>query len=470
MLPCMNSLRRPEFARWMIVALVVLTWASPTCLGADTLAWRSRQNRVDASVETWNVPTLLGRISAVTGWSIYIEPGTTNRVSAKFKDVPVGEALRLLLGNLNYALVPQKGAPSKLYVFQSAMGKATEVIPAPDKAVTRAIPNERIVLLKPGTKESIEDIAKRLGAEIVGKIDGVNAYRLRFADAEAARAADEALARMDDVKTDLNYAVDRPTELDPLVGQLAQPFSLRPKASTDASQTIVGVLDTAVQTSSLPESMSAFLLPGLSVSGESFSPTDQLSHGTSMTETILHGLASATPESSESNVRILPVDIYGGREETSTFDVAKGVYAAINAGATVINMSLAGDGDSGLLQQLIHDGRRQGVLFFAAAGNEPVTSPTFPAAYPEVVAVTASDRRGNIASYANRGSFVDVVAPGRSLVQFNGESFIVTGTSASTAYVSGTAAALRASGQTPNEVEGAIRSVLAVKPAASATP
>jgi subtilisin family serine protease len=78
--------------------------------------------------------------------------------------------------------------------------------------------------------------------------------------------------------------------------------------------------------------------------------------------------------------------------------------------------------------------------------------------------VTASDRRGNIAPYANRGSFVDVAAPGTSLVEFGGESFVVSGTSASTAYVSGAAAGYRANGQTADQVEAALREVLAVKP------
>ena len=93
----------------------------------------------------------------------------------------------------------------------------------------------------------------------------------------------------------------------------------------------------------------------------------------------------------------------------------------------------------------------RGVLFIAAAGNEPVKTPTYPAAYPEVVAVTASDRNGNLASYANRGDFVDTIAPGGSIITFGGQQYFIAGTSASTAYASGIAAAIaessRATGQ-----------------------
>ena len=90
-------------------------------------------------------------------------------------------------------------------------------------------------------------------------------------------------------------------------------------------------------------------------------------------------------------------------------------------------------------------------------------TPTYPAAYPDVIAVTAGDRKGNIAPYANRGSFVDVIAPGTSVVQFDNQSYLVSGTSASTAYVSGTAAGFRANGQTADQTATTLREALGVK-------
>ena len=59
-----------------------------------------------------------------------------------------------------------------------------------------------------------------------------------------------------------------------------------------------------------------------------------------------------------------------------------------------------------------------------------------------MIAVTAGDRNGQIASYANRGSFVDIMTPGTSLVPYGGQSYIVNGTSAAAAYASGIAAGL----------------------------
>ena len=117
-----------------------------------------------------------------------------------------------------------------------------------------------------------------------------------------------------------------------------------------------------------------------------------------------------------------------------------GVYEAVRSGATIVNMSLGGDGDSPMLDDLIAQARARGVMFFAAAGNSPTTAPTYPAANPNVFAVTAGDQSGDIASYANRGAFIDLIAPGTSFMDYGGQTFRVTGTSPATAIVSGAAA------------------------------
>jgi hypothetical protein len=172
----------------------------------------------------------------------------------------------------------------------------------------------------------------------------------------------------------------------------------------------------------------------------------------------------ASAKGGKSAVRILPVDVYGPNESTTTFDVATGIYRAVNAGANPINLSLASAGDSTFLHSVITKATGQGVVFFAAAGNEHVTTPMYPAAYSEVVAVTSGNNKGQVASYANYGDFVDAVAPGNNVVCFNGQSWFVTGTSAATAYASGLAAGLQdVSGKTSAEVRAAVISALAPK-------
>ena len=55
-------------------------------------------------------------------------------------------------------------------------------------------------------------------------------------------------------------------------------------------------------------------------------------------ETILRSVQGTT--SGTTSIKVLPVDVYGNNVSTTTFDVAQGIYRAVNAGANVINLSL----------------------------------------------------------------------------------------------------------------------------------
>jgi len=455
--------------RLRVLRLTLVTaWLGVLIIGlaaADLVVWKAK--KVDAQVDGAPLRTVLGKVAAATGWQIYLEPDTERIVSVKFKNATHGEALRNLLGDLNFALLPQTNAPSKLFIYRTSLQEATQLITAapPPKPKSALIPNELIVTLKPGAKEGIEALARRLGAKVIGSAEGLRSYRLQFTDETAAEAARDLLARENQgVEVDSNFLIESPTRTERLQLSSPPPFSLKPKVSTDGSKVIVGLIDTPVQ--SLTPGMNEFLLPSIHVAGPPATSASELSHGTSMAETILQALSFSSEEAGGSSVRVLPVDVYGSNPETTTFDVIRGIYSAINAGATIINMSMGGEGANELLSDLIQQAHAEGVIFFGAAGNQPSTNPTFPAAYQDVVAVTAGDKKGNIAPYANRGSFVDVIAPGVSVVQFNGQSYLVSGTSTSTAYVSGTAAAYRAAGRSPQQVENAIREGLAVRPSA----
>ena len=80
--------------------------------------------------------------------------------------------------------------------------------------------------------------------------------------------------------------------------------------------------------------------------------------------------------------KVMNFDVYGSGETTTTFDVRQGIIAAVNAGANPINLSFGGAGESELLHQVIKDAYAKGVVFVAAAGNEPTSANTFPAAWP----------------------------------------------------------------------------------------
>ncbi len=81
-------------------------------------------------------------------------------------------------------------------------------------------------------------------------------------------------------------------------------------------------------------------------------------------------------------------------------------------GVKIVNMSFAGPSDD-LVREKIEELSGKGMIFVAAAGNEgPLAEPSYPAAYPQVIAVTAVTKDMRNYRYANRGGHIDVAAPG----------------------------------------------------------
>jgi len=239
----------------------------------DSLNWKP--NSVAAEISSWDLPKMLEKLMEATGWQIYVEPDTKQVISTKFKDRPQGEALRLLLGDLNFALLPaQSNGPPRLFVFRTTMQEATQLVKLPPKAKAKPIANELIVRLKPGA--NIDEIAKKVGAKVIGRLDKFNTYRLQFDDAEAAAKARTILEQDSEVESvEYNYPVSRPPSPDSLTLSSSAPIDLKPKANTgsDCDRLIVGVVDTAVQ--KLGGGLDGFLLPSISVAGESNLPEDQ---------------------------------------------------------------------------------------------------------------------------------------------------------------------------------------------------
>jgi hypothetical protein len=438
-----RTLRCSLVCFWLGFSLVQACGAATT----NVLVWNKARDRVDADVRGWELFGLLERIASETGWQVYVEPNSGHKASVKFKDLPSGEALRLLLGDLNFALVPQTNGDSRLYVFNTTMQNATRLVqPVTGKDVRetqpKLVPNQLIVRLKPGA--DIEAWARLLNAKVIGRIPELNAYLLEFEDAAAVEAARLQLGNGTDVAAvDYNYYLDQPETSRGLLAASTAPLSLQLKPPGSSGRVVVGLVDTAVQP--LGGGLDAFLLKQISVAGEALLASTTPTHGTSMAETILRSLEIVTK--GNTSVQILPVDVYGPNGDTTSWNVARGIVEAVNNGATVINLSLGGGGDSVVLRDLVKSVTNRGIPIFAAAGNEPVATPFFPAAYPEVTAVTARNEQappgqGTIAGYANHGSFVDLAAPDASVIYFADRPWFVRGTSAAAAYTSGMAAGL----------------------------
>ena len=144
---------------------------------------------MDADIRGEPLLPLLEDIAHQTGWHIFVEPGTSRNTSTKFSDLPPADALRMLLGNLNFAFIPQTNGADFLYVFTTSRANATQPVRVEKPVVKQQqhVPNELIVKLKPGA--DIDALAKLLGAKILARLDKLGIYRLGFPNAAATDAA-----------------------------------------------------------------------------------------------------------------------------------------------------------------------------------------------------------------------------------------------------------------------------------------
>jgi hypothetical protein len=303
-----------------------------------------------------------------------------------------------------------------------------------------------LVKLKPGA--DIDALAKLIGAKVIGRDDKLGIYRLQFANADATDAALASLQNNSDVlAVDYNYILEPPPTPQLLANPPVGPVSLTldPATTGDPCNPVVGLIDTQVQ--SLGSQLDPFMLKPISVSGGACPGTSTITHGTAMAQTILRAVSQSA--GGNSPVRILSVNVYGCSDATTTsWNVALGIQAAVDNGATMLNLSLGGSSDSAVMDSVIQQAVAAGIPVYASAGNQPVSTPTYPAAYPGVIAVTAT-QGGQLAPYANFGSFVSLAMPGASVVYLGGQAYVVQGTSPATAYATGVAAGTKGSGCLP---------------------
>ena len=122
-------------------------------------------------------------------------------------------------------------------------------------------------------------------------------------------------------------------------------------------------------------------------------------------------------------------------------DVIEGIEWAINNGMQVINMSLGTNQGVQSLHDAVIAAKNAGIVVVAAAGNSG-GAVSYPAAYPEVIAVSATDKNNQIASWSSRGPEIDFAAPGVSIYStYKGKSYAtLSGTSMAAPHVAGAAA------------------------------
>ncbi len=133
---------------------------------------------------------------------------------------------------------------------------------------------------------------------------------------------------------------------------------------------------------------------------------------------LLAGAADGPAPGLLPQAEIIAVDAFhraGGEEIADAYDVARALDRLAGHDVDIINLSLAGP-ENAVLEEAIAAMAARGVVLVAAAGNAgPRAPPQFPAAYRDVIAVTAADAQGRAYRQATGGPHIAFAAPGVKL-------------------------------------------------------
>ena len=204
----------------------------------------------------------------------------------------------------------------------------------------------------------------------------------------------------------------------------------------------VGVIDTGIS-SSHPD-LATNIKGGYNAINSRKSYNDDNGHGSHVAGIIAAinnstGVVGAAPQTDLYAIKVLNA---AGSGYLS--DVIEGIDWAITRGIQVTNMSLGTSADVQSMHDAVIRARNAGIVQVAAAGNDANKPVIYPAAYPEVIAISATDSTNTIASWSSRGPEVDLTAPGVSIYStYKGTGYAtLSGTSMASPHVAGAAALL----------------------------
>ena len=344
---------------------------------------------------------------------------------------------------------------------RTSNGRPSGVPPANER---RLIPDEVVTELSNSvSSQTIDALQRRFRLELLAQqsfqLTGTTFYRWRIPDRRSVASVVRALEG-NRVVAQPNYLftlqedvarTDAMNEGDPAQYELAKLRLPQAHALASGDKILVAVIDSGIDAAhpelagAVAQSFDAIETPGA-----------PHKHGTGIAGLIAaHGkLLGAAPRAQILAIRAF--DPAGSTAEGNTFSILKGLDWAAANGARVINMSFAGPADPAVHRSL-EAARKKGIVLVAAAGNAGAKSPPlYPAADPNVIAVSATDADDKLFEQSNRGRHIAIAAPGAQILVAipDGGYEVSSGTSYSAAEVSGIVALMleRKGDLTPDKV------------------
>lgn len=204
---------------------------------------------------------------------------------------------------------------------------------------------------------------------------------------------------------------------------------------------LVAVVDTGIDYNH-PDLASNYAALGYDWVNNDPDPIDDHGHGTHCAGIIAAELNNSIGTAGLAQVKIMTEKAFNQFGEGWDDDLASAIIHAVDQGANIISNSWGASGESALIHEAIAYAYSRGVLVIGAAGNDASSFNHYPAAYEEVVAVSATDENDNPTSFTNFGDWVEIAAPGLNIFStFWDDSYTyMSGTSMSAPHIAGVAA------------------------------
>jgi len=436
--------------RWILQPLLILALIAGLSSPASAFEMRMVADVLSVNAKDTPLRDILAQFQEV-GVKVAIDERINPLVTTHFENREIGDGIKHLLADCDYALTWQtiEGPAGKLRRISEILvykpGNRRPLVPLPpptpiaiEKRTSQTnsiicLKNEVLLRLRPGTnRDQLLALLHATGTTVMDSIPALGLYRLHcppytdLANLLNSLSQSPLVAR---VEPNQIYRSLTPSKF-PGTQTAETPHPL-PNGSGPA----VAILDSGFTPNMILEKAVVTTLDA-TAPGEPIS--DPVGHGTQMA---FIAAGAISPQggnvfSDSQSGSIIPIRTMDATGITSSFTLMQSMIFAIDQGARVINMSWGSPTDSVFFNNAISYAKQRGAVLVAAAGNEPIDQPLYPAAIPDVLAVAALGPDGSFWDQSNYGSFIKLAAPGFATmpVGYKGPPGTYGGTSIAAAY------------------------------------
>lgn len=442
---------RPHWFRCLLTVWAGVWLVAVSASGAIDL--RMEEDRIWLEAEQVSLRDVLERF-AHAGVRVQVDPALNARVSIRVADADLEDTLSEILDSFGYVFIWEvvdgplgdwprlaeiqvfrPGQPERMRPIQEPF-EAFRVMPMPDGSGIEYIADEILIGFAAGSNpNAIRTLIREIGGTVVESLPHLGIYRIRLPPGSNVPALVEQLKQntlVAGIEPNYAYRMPSPAPADTARPSRSAGTAARPPASGSAP---VAVLDSGLNYLS---DLEGFIAGGFNALQPDRPPTDTAGHGTQMA-LIAAGVVPPHGVSGQGEgVPVLPIRTFDDNGVTSNFAVMDSIAHASEQGAQVVNMSWGSYANSAFLDRAAQTAAQEDMVLVAAAGNEPVNRPMYPAAYDTVLAVAATAADYTPWPETNYGDFVTVAAPGTAHfpVGYQSDPGSYAGTSIASAYVS----------------------------------